>query len=184
VSIETPPEGEVPARADLVSALLWMAFGGAVAIGSWRMDRLEHLHINKYEAPGLVPGLLGSAVFLLASVLALRAIRQGALRNAVRPELVEGLARASTGSARTVIGMAAVLGSMLLYSLVLVGHGLPFWLATGAFVAAFIFFFDRERQTAIGRGASRQALLALACGAIASAVVAFMFQEVFYVRLP
>jgi ABC-type cobalamin transport system permease subunit len=173
VSIETPPEGEIPPRADLVSALVWMAFGGAVAVGSWRMDRLENLHINKYEVPGLVPGLLGTAVFLLGSALALRAIKRGAL-------LPTGPRQASEGIGR----MGLVFAAMLLYSLVLVGHGLPFWLATGAFVAAFIFFFDRERQTALGRSTPRQALLALACGVIASAVVTFTFQEVFYVRLP
>ncbi|MDF2465425.1 MAG: hypothetical protein K0Q43_3660 [Ramlibacter sp.] len=173
MSIETPPEGEVSPRADLVSALLWMAFGGAVAIGSWRMDRLENLHINKYEAPGLVPGLLGTAVLLLGLMLALRAIKRGALR-----PLAASTPRESTAR----IGM--VFAAMLAYSVVLVGHGLPFWLVTGAFVTLFIFFFDRERQTALGRSTSRQALLALACGCIASAVISLSFQEIFYVRLP
>ena len=64
MSIENAPAGAVSPRADLVSALLWVAFGGAVAIGGWRMDRLAHLHINKYEIPGLVPGLLGAAIVL------------------------------------------------------------------------------------------------------------------------
>jgi putative tricarboxylic transport membrane protein len=172
VSIETPPEGEVPPRADLVSAVLWMAFGGAVTVGSWRMDRLEHLHINRYEAPGLVPGILGAAVLLLGLMLALRAIRRGALRPVV-PANREGWAH-----------MALVFAAMLTYSVVLVGHGLPFWFATSAFVALFIFFFDRERQSALGRGTGRQALLALAYGVAVSAVVSFAFQEVFYVRLP
>jgi hypothetical protein len=173
VSIESPPEGEVAPRADLVSALLWMAFGAAVAIGAWRMDRLENLHINKYEAPGLVPGLLGTAVLLLGLMLALRAIKRGAMRP-------QGASMPRESTAR--IGM--VFAAMLTYSVVLVGHGLPFWLVTGAFVTHFIFFFDRERQTALGRSTARQALLALACGCIASAVISLSFQEVFYVRLP
>jgi hypothetical protein len=173
VSIETPPEGEVSPRADLVSALLWMAFGGAVTIGAWRMDRLENLHINKYEAPGLVPGLLGTAVLLLGAMLAVRAIRRGALHALAPGPAKENWAR-----------MALVFAAMLAYSLVLVGHGLPFWLVTAVFVTAFIYFFDRERQTALGRGTGRQLALALACGCIASAVISFAFQEVFYVRLP
>ena len=173
MSIESPPEGEVSARADLVSALLWMAFGGAIAIGAWRMDRLASLNINKYEAPGLVPGLLGAAVFLLGTMLALRAVKRGALQ-----ALVPGPARENWTR------MALVFAAMLAYALVLVGHGLPFWLVTAVFVSAFIFFFDRERQSALGRSTPRQALLALACGCIASAVVSFSFQEVFYVRLP
>jgi hypothetical protein len=173
VSIESLPESEVSPRADLVSALLWMAFGGAIAIGAWRMDRLENLHINKYEAPGLVPGLLGAAVLLLGAMLALRAIRRGALRPSATAPAGEGWLR-----------MGLVFAAMLAYALVFVGHGLPFWAVTAAFVSAFIFFFDRGRQTALGRGAGKQALLALACGCIASAVISFAFQEIFYVRLP
>lgn len=173
MSIETAPEGEVPPRADLLSALLWMAFGGAVAIGSWRMDRLENLHINQYEIPGLVPGLLGTAVLLLGLMLAVRALRAGALRPTGPAPKAQGVGR-----------MALILVAMLGYSLVLVGHGLPFWLSTAAFVSAFIFFFDRERQTGLGRSTPRQALLALACGIVASAAVTFTFQDIFYVRLP
>lgn len=173
MSIETPPDEEVSPRADLVSALLWIAFGGAVTIGSWRMDRLENLHINKYEVPGLVPGLLGTAVLLLGLMLALRSIARGALRPVAARAPGEGRGR-----------MLLVFAAMLLYSIVLVGHGLPFWLATGAFVAVFIFCFDRERQSALGRSTARQALLALTCGVVASAVVSLAFQEIFYVRLP
>ena len=172
MSMESAPEGEVSARADLVSALVWMAVGGAIAIGSWRMDRLEHLHINKYEVPGLVPGLLGSAVLLLGIMLAVRSIRRGAL----------GPAKPADRSGWTYT--ALVMAAMLAYSVVFVGHGLPFWLVTGVFVTAFIFFFDRDRQAALGRSTARQVLLALACGVATSAVISLSFQEIFYVRLP
>ena len=46
-------------------------------VGAWRMDRLEHLHINKYETPSLVPGLLGAAILMLGLVLAMRALARG-----------------------------------------------------------------------------------------------------------
>lgn len=176
MSIENAPAGAVSPRADLVSALLWVAFGGAVAIGGWRMDRLAHLHINKYEIPGLVPGLLGAAIVLLGLMLALRAVRAGALSTSG----TAAVAAAPHGSGRMVLVFAA----MLLYTLVLVGRGLPFWLATGAFVTAFIYFFDRERQTALGRTGARQLMLAATCGVVTSAVVTFAFQHIFYVRLP
>lgn len=117
--MESAPEGEVSARADLVSALLWMAFGGAVTIGAWRMDRLERLNINKYEAPGLVPGLLGFAVLLLGVMLAVRAIRAGALAPAGRHD--------TSDWGRMAVVMAAMLGYSLLLvgprSAVLAGHG-------------------------------------------------------------
>jgi len=63
------PGGDEPsARADLVAAALWISFGAAVATGAWRMDRLERLNINPYEAPGLVPGLLGVLTFAFVTV--------------------------------------------------------------------------------------------------------------------
>jgi hypothetical protein len=175
LSIESEPEGGVSPRADLVSACVWIAFGAAVFIGSWNMDRLEKLHINKYEIPGLVPGLLGAAIVLLGILLVLRSIARGALQPAGAPQPAPAGSRKYT---------ATVLGAMLLYSVVLVGHGLPFWLVTGAFVTAFIFFFDRERQSALGRSTPRQLLLAATCGIVTSLIVSLVFQDVFYVRLP
>ena len=62
MSIEIDPEEPLPPRADLYAALAFIVFGGAIAVGSWRMDRLAHLNINQYEIPGLVPGLLGATL--------------------------------------------------------------------------------------------------------------------------
>lgn len=175
MSMEAAPPGAVSPRADFWSALAWIVFGGAVAVGSWRMDRLANLHINRYEVPGLVPGLLGATIFLLGCLLAARALRHGALLAAGAP------APAEPGARRYI---ALVLGAMLFYALVLVGRGLPFWLATGAFVTAFIYGFDRPRQAALGRSAAGSAVLAAVCGVTTSAVVTLVFQHVFYVRLP
>lgn len=174
--MESAPDGEVSPRADLAGSLVWIALGGAITVGAWRMDRLAHLNINKYEAPGLVPGLLGAAMLVLGLLLGWRALRAGAVR-AASPEAQAG----PGGFGRR---MALVIAFMLAYSLVLVGHGLPFWLATGGFVAAFIFVFDRERQASLGRGTLKQLVLALVYGAVLSAVVTLVFQELFYVRLP
>ena len=177
MSMESAPEGDVSPRADLGSALVWTAFGAAVTIGAWRMDRLEHLHINPYEIPGLVPLLLGAAMLLLGLVLVGRAILRGGLHASDATDA----GQPAEGGRRH---MVAVTGAMLAYSVGLVGHGIPFWLATLLFVAAFIFFFDRERQRTLGRSVTRQAVLALVYGALTSAVVTLVFQDIFYVRLP
>src|SRR5258708_22172501 len=66
-------------RSDFVAALIWIAFGTAVAIGSWRMDRLENQDVNPYTVPGLLPGLLGLAIGFFGTLLLARAWRQGAL---------------------------------------------------------------------------------------------------------
>ena len=80
MSIENTPQDDLPARTDLIAALVWIVIGGAITTGAWTMDRLDRLHINRYEAPGLVPGLLGAAIFVLGLVLAVRSVRRAARR--------------------------------------------------------------------------------------------------------
>ena len=187
MSIEIDPSESLPPRIDLYAALVWIVFGGAITVGAWRMDRLAHLHINQYEIPGLVPGLLGFAILVLGVVLAMRAIARGALAapvmDALAPETM-GAAGGSAANGSTTRYMALVFALTLFYALGLVGTGLPFWLGTFAFVAAFIFIFDRARQTELKRSTAKQAVLALIYGAATSAVVSLAFEKIFLVRLP
>src|SRR2546430_619452 len=69
----------VTPRWDFLGGLAWIAFGTAVAIGSWRMDRLENQDVNPYTVPGLLPGLLGLAIGFFGTLLLARAWRKGAL---------------------------------------------------------------------------------------------------------
>ena len=174
MSIEIDPDEPLPPRADLYAALAFIAFGGAIAVGSWRMDRLAHLNINQYEIPGLVPGLLGAAILALGLALAVRAVAAGAL-------VAQPLRAPEESRWRS---MALMFGLTFVYGLGLVGTGVPFWFATLAFVTVFIFLFDRERQTALGRSAVKQVLLALVYGLATSAMVALTFEKIFLVRLP
>jgi len=80
--------------------------------------------------------------------------------------------------------MAWVFGATMLYALVLVGHGIPFWLATFLFVAGFILAFDADRQADLGRRGPGTALRACVYGVCTSAVVTLVFEYVFLVRLP
>ena len=68
------PEAVVDPRADLLSAIGWMALGTAILIGSVMMDRLEDQDINPYTIPGLLPGLLGVAMIILGALLAIRKV--------------------------------------------------------------------------------------------------------------
>ena len=109
MSIEIEDDAPVPPRSDLYAAVVWMVFGAAVAVGAWRMDRLEKLHINPYEIPGLVPFVLGVTILLLGCVLALRSLRQGALTavsagEAVVPAAELAAARAEIAKLQRVLG--------------------------------------------------------------------------------
>jgi hypothetical protein len=164
-------EDKPSARADLLSALFWLLLGGGIVAGALRMDRLEQQGATLYTAPGLVPGLLGAAIALMGVLLAARSIARGALGE--RAPLWPGY------NGR--LALSGVL--MLAYAAGLVGHGMPFWLATWLFVAAYIAIFEWPMRTE-RKQRLRGVAMALLYGAATSFVVCYAFQEIFYVRLP
>lgn len=151
------------ARADLVSAAVWIALGAAIVYGAWTMDRLERSGGKLFAAPGLVPGLLGLVLLVLGLVLGIRALRSGALR--LRNPTPHG----------AWAGTALVLALCLGYAAGLVGR-LPFWLATFVFVTAFIAVFEYPSR--------RRMAWAPLYGAGTALAVTLLFESVFLVRLP
>lgn len=191
LAVNTSPDaaGEaegVSPRADLIAAALWITFGAAVSIGAWRMDRLERLSVNPYEAPGLVPGLLGALLVVLGLALALRSLRRGAASRAGAASriLAEGPDARVGGESGDLGRMALVFALTLAYAMVLIGTGLPFWAATLVFVAVFVGLLDADRQRLLGRSAAVQWSRAAVYGAAWSAIVTLSFQYIFLVRLP
>ena len=170
-------EGRPSARSDLAQAVFWLAAGGAIFYGSWTMDRLANLGVQPFSAPGLLPGVLGIFIIVLGVAMLVRAVNSGALRGALQSR---SAAPRSAIDWRRVLPPTAL---CLTYAAVLVGHGLPFWLASWIFVTAMIgaLQFNERRE----RGELRRlALVALAIGAGAGIVVSLIFQELFLIRLP
>lgn len=163
------PREPAMARADLWTGAVLLALATAVIWGAWSMDRLEVRRIHPLSAPGLVPGILGLALGACAVVLI-----AGAGRRAVGNPLA-GADRAALWR------LALCLALTLAYPLVLVG-ALPFWLATSLFVAAFVAAFEWAPRPPAAH--ARALGLALLMGAVAGPVVAYVFQELFLVRLP
>ncbi|MDB5947846.1 MAG: hypothetical protein JWQ33_2872 [Ramlibacter sp.] len=177
-SVATGVEEEHQApRSDLKDAIGWVALGLAVLVGSITMDRLEQQNINPVTVPGLLPGLLGLAMILLGTVLGLRSWRRGALTQA-RP-----IASAHDREQRKRVWTAIALCAG--YGVVLVGHGIPFWLASSIYVTASILVFNRissdpqERRLGVRAWAK-----ALVIGVGASVVTWLVFELLFLVRLP
>jgi len=146
----------------------WFAFGAAVLVASWRMDRLEGLHINPWSVPGLLPGLLGALMMLFGAALFLRG--PGA-NGGTKP----------SGAGRTWLALVFCVG----FAAGLLGHGLPFWLTAAGFMFVAILSFrwlDREADPTGSLG--RLALESAAIAITASVAISLLFQEVFLVRLP
>ena len=172
-------------RADLRQSIGWIVFGVVVIVLSWRMDRLERQDINPYTVPGLLPGFLGLAVVLFGSLLSWRSWQR--MRSSVEARTADPsplLSRAAADVERTErkrIGLVLVLS--IGYAAGLMGHGLPFWLATSIFVAVAIGvlqFADRAARGQRWRGL----IFALVVGVATGVATTFLFQDLFLVRLP
>jgi hypothetical protein len=167
-------EDEKPSPfADLVTGAVWLVVAVAIMVGAWQMDRLAHLAANIYTVPGLVPGLLGAAIGLMAVVLMARAVRGGALEQARWPDI------RLRDHWRLIVALVLALG----FAIGLVGRGPPFWLAAAIYVALMVFVFQYQERRHSGT-LLRGAAFAVGFGVISGLVVHFAFQDLFLVRLP
>ena len=160
------------ARSDLIGGAGWVLFGTVVLLESLRMERFTKMGATTYTMPGFIPGILGGVLIILGLVLALRGWRKKAA--ASRSTLQMQDAVSTLINQRLVIALPL----SLVYAIALLGH-LPFWLATGLFITAFTYLFaPKELAT------SKRLLAAMISGVITTAVVVFVFQTIFLVRLP
>ena len=160
------------ARGDVFGSLAWIALGIAILIASLRMDRLEAQGVNPYTAPGLVPGLLGLGMMFFGGLMLIRSLRHGGLSAPRAPKPAGHWAR-----------IATVIALCIVYSVGLVGHGLPFWLASALFVAVAIGALRYAEWRDAGRlkqGLTQAAII----GLLAGVIIAFVFEQFFLVRLP
>jgi len=167
IEVEDTPRPS--ARADLYGGLFWIAFGATIAIASWQMDRLEKQGVSWHTAPGLLPGILGAVLIVMGAVLALRAWREGAFAAEQRPALLlnpDTLAR---------VGLTLLLCCG--FALGLIGR-VPFW------VAATLYLFAQIAVLEYPERGKRALLRAALVAPVAAAVIAFLFQGIFLVRLP
>lgn len=169
----------VAPRTDLRGAFVWIALGAVIVFESWRMDRLTQQGAELFTAPGLWPGVLGLLIVLLGGVLAWRSLRraQAASWDAEEPDDTVYAPNAQ-------FALAAAM--FFAYAILLVGHGLPFWLGTALFVSVYVFVFRRADRLSGGRtGTARgDAILAIVCGVTTALVVSLVFEKLFFVRLP
>ncbi len=165
------------ARSDLEGGVGWMVLGGAILIASVRMDRLEEQHINPYTIPGLLPGLLGIVMLMLGFLLAVRSWRRGGLL----PGVGETMQERWVATKRIVM----VLALCATFAVILVGHGLPFWVAGATFVTVAILTLQHAQRVAAGQKLTlRKVLTTALIGLGAGLMITLVFQEIFLVRLP
>ncbi|WP_127142980.1 tripartite tricarboxylate transporter TctB family protein [Pelagibacterium montanilacus] len=175
----TDPEAAANRRmpyADLIAGTAFLVLGLVIIYLSWTMPRLEMRGIHPATVPGLVPGLLGIALALCGAMLGGKAlVETRKLENGWQDF---GSMFAGTEARR--FAVAALIS--LAYALVLLGR-VPFWLATGLYVFAFIVAFE-VWATNEPKPLPKSMLWAAVQAVIVSAVVTVAFERGFLVRLP
>lgn len=158
---------------------MWIAVGALVVFMAWRMDRMTQQGGQIYTAPGLWPGLVGIVIAILGGILAWRSLARARASSWTAKEL-DDTDYAPTSN----FVIAAAL--FFIYALLLVGHGLPFWVGTTLFVTVYVFVFRRAERLAGTRSGSQRSdvVFALVCGAATALIVTLVFEQVFFVRLP
>jgi putative tricarboxylic transport membrane protein len=164
-------------KADFLTGLGLILLSLFVVFESWRMPRLEHLKVHPLSVPGLVPAFLGMVIFVFAVILVLRSLLAGGHRLGLSLEAPRRLL-SQPGNQRLLVTAILTIG----YAGFLVGT-IPYGLATGLFIFAFIVVFERRRGMT-RREYVRLGLVAAILGAATSAVVTWAFQSMFLVTLP
>lgn len=165
----------VTPRSDFVAALAWMVLGLAISILSYQMERLENQDVPPYAVPGLLPFFLGLAFIFFGGLMLFRSWCRGALAKDAR------WAPSMSWAERK--RFLIVLALCLTFAILLIGHGLPFWLAATIFVSATISVLQYPQRKAAGQ-LLRSVLISVVIGLGAGFGVTLVFQEIFLVSLP
>jgi putative tricarboxylic transport membrane protein len=167
-------EDATRARADLITAIVLVILGIAVLYASVTMDRLEVRRIHPSTIPGLVPMFLGAALTVCGTLLALRSWRLQTSGS--------GAALVRALLSWQAVRVLAILALALVFTLGLMGR-MPFWLAAGIFIFAFIVLFETiladEPKPLVST-----LLWAVGIAAVGGGGIWYVFERIFLVRLP
>jgi hypothetical protein len=166
---------QVTPRSDFIASIAWMVLGAAIAVMSYNMDRLENQDVPPYAVPGLLPFFLGLAFIFFGGLMLIRSWQRGALARGAH------LAPGMTAAERK--RFLLVLALCLAFAILLVGHGLPFWLAATVFVSATILVLQWQQRKAAGQ-LLRGFAISVVIGLGAGFGVTLVFQYIFLVTLP
>jgi len=164
-------------KADFVTGLVLILVSLFVIFESWRMPRLEHLKVHPLSTPGLVPAFLGIVICVFAVILVVRSVLAGGHRLALSIQATPRLL-SQPGNQRLLVTAILSIG----YAGFLVGT-IPYELATGLFIFAFMVIFEWRR----GMTRREYIRLGLVAGILAvgtSALVTWAFESLFLVTLP
>ncbi|MFA5027227.1 MAG: tripartite tricarboxylate transporter TctB family protein [Candidatus Methylomirabilota bacterium] len=164
-------------RADFVTGIVLILGSLYVIFESWRMPRMEHLGAHPLSVPGIVPAFLAAILIIFGGVLVIRSVMLGGHRLGLSAAKArEVLAR--PGNQRLLTTGVLTIG----YAGILIGR-VPYALATGLFIFAFIVLFEWKKGLAPARTARLVGCAAILAAAV-TLLVSWSFERLFLVTLP
>ena len=167
-------DGGKTARSDLAGGAGWIVFGLLILAESLRMDRFTQMAATLYTLPGFMPGLIGVTLIVLGLALCVRGWRRQRANRIATAQAAGVKASPPLFNGRVGITLALT----LIYAVGLIGR-VHFVLATTLFVTAFVWIFTPPEVAP-----ARRAIGAVVAGLLTAAVIFFLFEDVFLVRLP
>ncbi len=161
-------------RADKVFGIFWVVFGGTIIAASSAMPIPTHLGATVLTSPGLVPALLGAALVLLGAVLTVRAMRGTTVMS---PDEA-GVDPDTLSTWRPIVALVMMVVFAAALSL-----RQPFVPWTTGFVTLFVVAFNWAEKTDT-RGRLILVGGALVLGLATALILRFVFEDLFFVRLP
>ena len=164
-------------KADFVISILLMCFGVWVVIHSFQMPRFKELGADPLSVPGIVPGILGTVLFVLSLVVFIRSLTRKGYRLGLNQQTLKNFWR-DTSLRR----MLVTIFICIVYGIFLIGR-FNYYLATFIFVLIFLIlfqFWQPENTTVRGKLLTLAILQAL----LTAGIVGTVFRYLFLVDLP
>jgi hypothetical protein len=169
-------ESNMP-RADFITSIVLIVFGIGVIWSSVAMPRFEDQGGSFYDAPGMVPAIIGVLLTALSIYLLIRSIQKRGWQLGL-----SGRGVAAVLKDETTVRMLITIATCVIYGLVLLRF-LHFIASTLIFVFAFIMLFEYDRKKAIA-AQWKKVLFAALTSVLTTGAVYGVFQYLFLVNLP
>ena len=164
-------------KADFVVSLLLMVFGVWVVLHSIQMPRFKELDADPMSVPGIVPGILGTVIFILSLVVFIRSLARRGYQMGLSRQTLKNFFR-ETSSQRMLLTIVIC----IVYGIFMVGS-MNYYAATFIFVLVFIILFQfRGGQDTGARG--KMLVFAVLQALLAAGIVGAVFRYLFLVDLP
>ena len=164
-------------KADFVVSILLMCFSVWIVIHSLQMPLFKEVGADPFSVPGIVPGILGTVIFILSLVVFIRSLTRKGYRFGLNRQTLKNFFQ-DTSLQR----MLLTIFICIVYGILMVGS-MNYYLATFIFVLVFLILFqflDAENVTAKGKLLRLSVLQAV----LVAGVVGAVFRYLFLVDLP